>query len=121
MAAGAQPPAARPAAADSRWRLLLPTRRGERPTQTGGGKISPQARRARGKLSAQKGDVAAESVEEVAPRSRRPAAARRTVVRLLADGFRIAVDMIRRVWHRVEPTSSMVRDEDRESSPLDNV
>jgi hypothetical protein len=77
--------------------LLAAARGSKRPLQPGRRKPAPQARRAGGQSSAQDSDVAAESVKEFPARRRRPAAMLRDVMSRLADGFRIAVHIIRRL------------------------
>jgi hypothetical protein len=99
---------------------LAPARGGERSLQSGGRKLSPQLRRARNESPAEQLNVAAERVDEFPSRSRSPACVRRAFPRRLAGDLRIAVHMIRCVWHRVEPTSSLVREGTRTFS-LDNV
>jgi len=87
-------------------RFLAPARGGERALQPCGGKILPQAGRTCRNTAAQPPCIGAERMKELAPGRRRPAAIGRRL-RLLADHFRIAALMVRRLWHRVEPTSSM--------------
>jgi hypothetical protein len=96
--------------ADDGRRLLAAPRLGERSLQPGRREPSANPACARRQPSAQNTDVAAEGSEKFAAGGGCPAAMLRGVLHRLGAGFRIAIHMVRHIWHRVEPTSSMVRE-----------